>query len=486
MKQALNKRWLYFVTAGAVAVAVIAGYTLWSSRAKVEEFMTAKVERGDIRNTVSATGTLQAVTTVQVGSQASGTIQALYADFNSGVKKGQVIAQLDPAIFQAQVKQARANLKQARADGADANAKLSAAKATVENLRAGVSSARANVAALRAQLDDAASLLKRQEELAEHGIISQRDFELARTSHQAAKARYNQASAQLDQARVSERSSADAGLKQAQAQVELAQAQIQQTTAALELAEVNLSHATIRSPIDGVVILRNVDVGQTVAASLQAPTLFTIANDLTQMQVIANIDEADVGMINTNNRVNFTVDAFPGKSFRGTINQLRLNPQTVQNVVTYNVVIDVKNPDLKLKPGMTANLTFYIAERKNAIKVPNAALRFSPQGLTRKQVREALPESDRGFDFASATDPVLEGQSRIVWAPGPDKKPLPRLIKIGITDGAATEVVGSGLQEGEIVIVGQTVSGQSQSQSSQSAPGFRNAPGGPGGGMRPR
>jgi HlyD family secretion protein len=204
------------------------------------------------------------------------------------------------------------------------------------------------------------------------------------------------------------------------------------------------------------------------------------------MQVIANIDEADVGMINTNNRVNFTVDAFPGKSFRGTINQLRLNPQTVQNVVTYNVVIDVKNPDLKLKPGMTANLTFYIAERDNALKVPNSALRFSPQGQTRKQIREALPESERSSDFASATDPVLEGQMRIVWAPGPDKKPSPRLIKIGITDGAATEVVVGGLQEGEIVIVGQTVSGQSQSQSSQSAPGFRNAPGGPGGGMRPR
>jgi multidrug efflux pump subunit AcrA (membrane-fusion protein) len=175
MKLALNKRWLYFVAVSAVAVAVVAGYTLWSSRAKIEGFMTAKVERGDIRNTVSATGTLQAVTTVQVGSQVSGTIQALYADFNSEVKKGQVIAQLDPAIFQAQVKQARANLKQARADGADANAKLSAAKATVENLRAGVSSASANVAALKAQLDDAMSLLKRQEELAERGIISQRE-----------------------------------------------------------------------------------------------------------------------------------------------------------------------------------------------------------------------------------------------------------------------------------------------------------------------
>src|SRR5574341_564513 len=351
MKLTISKRWLSFIAAGLITAVAIAGYTLWSSRAKVEELMTTTIERGDIRNTVSATGTLQAVTTVQVGSQVSGTIQALYADFNSEVKKGQIIAQLDPAVFRAQVRQASANLKQARADYTDAKAKLSAAKATVENLQAGVSSATANVAALKAQLDDALSLLKRQEELAERGIISQREFELARTSYQAAQARYNQASAQLDQARVSERSSASAGLEQAQAQVELAEARVEQTTAALELAEVNLSHTTIRSPIDGVVVLRNVDVGQTVAASLQAPTIFTIANDLTQMQVIANIDEADIGVINPNNRVNFTVDAYPGRRFQGTINQVRLNPQTVQNVVTYNVVIDVKNPDLKLKPG---------------------------------------------------------------------------------------------------------------------------------------
>jgi HlyD family secretion protein len=347
---------------------------------------------------------------------------------------------------------------------------LSAAKATVENLRAGVSSATANVAALKAQLDDALSLLKRQEELAERGIISQREYELARTSYQAAQARYNQASAQLEQARVSERSSASAGLEQAQAQVELAEARVEQTTAALELAEVNLSHTTIRSPIDGVVVLRNVDVGQTVAASLQAPTIFTIANDLTQMQVIANIDEADIGVINPNNRVSFTVDAHPGRRFQGTINQLRLNPQTVQNVVTYNVVIDVRNPDLRLKPGMTANLIFYIAERNNVLKAPNAALRFSPQGVTREQIREALPEAERRSDFASATDPVLEGQMRIVWAPGPDKKPLPRRIKIGITDGSVTEVVEGDLQEGETVYVGQTVSGQTQT--TQRAPGF--------------
>jgi HlyD family secretion protein len=464
---------------GLVVAAAVTGYIFWSSSTTVTEYMTAKAEKGNIQNTVSATGTLQAVTTVQVGSQVSGTILALYANFNSVVKKGQLVAQLDPAILQAQVKQARANLQQARADYTDAKARLSAAKATVENLRAGVSSATANVAALKAQRDDALSLLKKQEELFARGIISQRDLELAQTSYQSAEARYHQAAAQLEQARVNEQSSASAGIEQAEAQLELAEARIQQSTAALELAEANLSHTIIRSPIDGVVVSRNVDVGQTVAASLQAPTLFTIANDLTQMQVIANIDEADIGVINPDNRATFTVDAFPGRSFQGAINQVRLSPQNVQNVVTYNVVVDVQNPDLKLKPGMTANLTFYIAERKDVLKVSNAALRFSPQGMTTEQLRQALPEAERSANFASATDPVLEGQWRLVWVSGPGNQPQPRRIKIGITDGSATEVIEGHLQAGEIVFVGQTVSGESQTQTTQRAPGF--GPGGPGG-----
>ncbi|MGE0102182.1 MAG: efflux RND transporter periplasmic adaptor subunit [Blastocatellales bacterium] len=442
-------------------------------------YMTGRVTKGNIRNTVGATGTLQAVTTVQVGSQVSGTIQALYADFNSEVRKGQVIAQLDPAIFQAQVRQARANLEQSRADLTDARAKLTAAQAAVENQRAGVSGADANLAALKAQLDDAQSFYRRQEELAENGIISNRELELARTTYQSARARYDQAKAQLEQARLSERTSAGAGLEQARAQVEMSQARIKQTTASLELAEANLSHTTIRSPIDGVVVLRNVDVGQTVAASLQAPTLFTIANDLTQMQVIANIDEADIGAIGPQNRIRFTVDAYPGRTFEGKINQVRLNPQNVQNVITYNVVIDVSNPDLKLKPGMTANLTFFIAERNGVIRIPNAAFRFTPQGMTPRQVRESLPESERRGEIASANDPVLEGQRRVVWIQGADRKPQPCLISIGITDGSMTEMTEGNLAEGETVIVGQSVAGQSQNN--QRAPGFGNVPRGAGG-----
>jgi HlyD family secretion protein len=347
--------------------------------------MTAKVERGNLRNTVTATGTLQAVTTVQVGSQASGTISALNADFNSVVKKGQVIAQLDPSVSKAQVDQARANLQQARASlqqsiasvagspagVSDAQAKALAAKLTVQNNQSGVSSAQANLAVLKAQLDDALAFLKQQESLMKSGVIAQRDYDLANTAYKSAEARYNQGAAQVNQAVLSEQSSANAGVaqsqaqvqqsqaqvQQSQAQVQQAQAQVQQAKAALRLAEVNLAHTTITSPIDGIIVSRDVSVGQTVAASLSAPTLFTIANNLTQMQVIANIDQADIGLVEQAKSVKFSVDAFPGKDFEGKIQQMRLNPQNVQNVVTYNVVIDVDNPEQKLKPGMTANLT---------------------------------------------------------------------------------------------------------------------------------
>jgi HlyD family secretion protein len=409
MKPKLNKKQLIITAIGVVLVGGTGAYLLWGRRASSEEYITAKVERGAIRNTVSATGTLQAVTTVQVGSNVSGTISDLYVDFNAIVKKGQVVAQLDPRVYEAQVASQRANLEQARANLSDAEAKVLAAEAAVETQRAGVSGANANLAALKAQRDDAQSLLRRQEGLAKAGVIPERDLESTRTSYSAAEARYNQAAAQLDQARVSERTSASSGLAQARAQVKQARAQIQQIEGALKMAEVNLSYTTISSPIDGVVVSRNVDKGQTVAASLQAPTLFTIANDLTEMQVIANIDQADIGVINQSNRVSFTVDAFPGHNFGGTINQIRLSPQNVQNVVTYNVVIDVRNPDLKLKPGMTANLTITIAERQDALKVPNAALRFRPQGMTPEKMRELFRGGETQAGPGAGTEAGKDG-----------------------------------------------------------------------------
>jgi HlyD family secretion protein len=519
---------------GSLAVVVLAGFYFWGNDSGTPQYMTARVDRGSLRNTVTATGTLQAVTTVQVGSQASGTISALYADFNSTVKKGQVVAQLDPSVSKAQVEQARANLQQARASltqaqaavvnsragVSDAQAKGLAAKSTVQNNQAGVSGAEANVAVLKAQQDDAMSLLKQQESLLKSGVIAQRDYDVSLTAYKTAEARYNQAVAQLNQAKLTEQSASSAGIassqaaveqsqaqvKQAQAQVQQAAAQVQQAQAALSLAEVNLSHTTITSPIDGVVVSRDVNVGQTVAASLSAPTLFTIANDLTQMQVIANIDQADIGLVEQAKSVKFTVDAFPGKDFDGKIEQMRLNPQNVQNVVTYNVVIDVSNPEQKLKPGMTANLIVTIDERNNVLKVPNAALRFTPtdasgqrigggagtasgQSWRRPQGDNANGSSQQGDagqrQFAPASAPVLEGQTRVVWVLGQDGKPQSRRIKVGLTDGAATEVVEGDLNEGDMVIIGQTISGANKTATTQSTPpGFGNAPRTGGGGGR--
>jgi HlyD family secretion protein len=502
---------------------------------------------------------------VQVGSQASGTISALYVDFNSTVKKGQVIAQLDPATTQAQVEQARANLVQARAAlqqaqagvaqsragvsqsravVTDAQAKALAARSTVQNQQAGVSGAQANLAVLKAQMDDAASFLRQQETLAGEGVIARRDVETAQTAYKTAEARYNQAATQVQQAQLSAQSSQSSGVVQSQAQIEQARAGVQQAQAqtqnasaqvqsaaagvqqaqaALQLAEINLSHTTISSPIDGVVVSRDVDVGQTVAASLSAPTLFTIANDLTQMQVMANIDQADIGLVEQAKSVTFTVDAFPGMEFKGTIQQMRLNPQNVQNVVTYNVVIDVSNPEQKLKPGMTANLEITIDERNDVLKVPNAALRFTPQAATaqrqqrsqngdaagsgqgsrRDSQRAQNTDGSTGDNataaggtqgevarerVAPATSPVLEGQTRRVWVMGQDGKLQPRRIKVGLTDGAATEVLEGDLREGEIVVTGQNVSAASKSQTTgqTAAPGFGGAPrtGGAGGGRR--
>lgn len=533
-RKLLSHKKQFMLVVGALAIVGVAAYYYWGNQSTAAQYLTARVERGNLRNTVTATGTLQAVTTVQVGSQASGTISALYVDFNSKVRKGQVIAQLDPAVSKAQVDQARANLQQAiatlqqaraavvnsRAGVSDAQARNLAAGSTVQNNQAGVSGAQANLAVLKAQQDDALSYLKQQESLLKSGVIGQRDYDVAQTAYRSAQARYDQAAAQLNQAILSEQSSSGAGIAQAQAQVQQsqaqvqqsqaqvqqAQAQVQQAEAALRLAEVNLAHTTIASPIDGIVVSRDVNVGQTVAASLSAPTLFTIAKDLTQMQVIANIDQADIGLVEQAKSVKFSVDAFPGKDFDGKIQQMRLNPQNVQNVVTYNVVIDVSNPEQKLKPGMTANLTITIDERNNVLKVPNSALRFVPQDATgqktntnagagnlngqgRRQqqngnansARSTNSSSQQGSDgevrFAPPTAPVLAGQTRLVWVLGADGKPQSRKIKVGLTDGISTEVVEGNLQEGEMVVTGQTMSSAAKIQSSPTpAPVLGGAP----------
>jgi HlyD family secretion protein len=302
---------------------------------------TLQISRGDVVDQVGATGTLQAVTTVQVGTQVSGTIDELYADFNSIVKKGQVIARLDPSILQTQVETAKANL-------VNAEANLERQKAAVE---------------------DAQTKLARARELAARSLLPKADLDAA-----------------------------EATAKQAAAQQRSTESQVVQAKAAVNKAEVDLGHTVITAPIDGIVISRNVDRGQTVASSMQAPTLFVIAADLTKMQVNANIDESDVGRMRPGQTVHFRVDAYPQDQFLGTVQQVRLNPTTVQNVVTYSTLIDVPNPDLKLKPGMTANVNIEIARKANVLRVPNAALRFRPTRDTFLALnQEVTPDIERAL-----------------------------------------------------------------------------------------
>jgi len=319
---------------------------------------TSPITRGDIVDTVGASGTLQAVTTVQVGSQVSGNISYLGADFNSIVKKGQVIAKLDPSLFDAQLQQARANLSQARANLAKSQSDLERAKV---------------------QLLDAQQKFTRSKELAAKQLLPQSDLDAAKIA--------------VD--------TAEASLASQQATVSQTQAAINQSQATVNQNQVNLDHTIIEAPIDGIIIQRSVDVGQTVAASMQAPTLFIIAADLTKMQVNANIDEADVGRIRPGQHVTFKVDAYPTDTFEGTVSQIRLQPVVVQNVTTYGTVIDVPNAQLKLKPGMTANVKVEIAKKSDALRVPNAALRFRPStdvfaALNQQVPPEALNTGGRG------------------------------------------------------------------------------------------
>ncbi len=317
------------------------------------QVITSPITRGDIVDTVGASGTLQAVTTVQVGSQVSGNIQYLGADFNSIVKKGQVIARLDPSLFDAQLQQARANLAQTRANLVKSQSDLERSKV---------------------QLTDTQQRYARAKELAARQLLPQSDLDAAKIA--------------VD--------SAQASLQSQQATVVQAQAGVTQSQASVNQNQVNLGHTVIAAPIDGIVTQRSVDVGQTVAASMQAPTLFVIAADLTKMQVNANIDEADVGRIRPGQHVTFRVDAYPTETFEGTVSQIRLQPVVVQNVTTYGTVIGVPNTQLKLKPGMTANVKVEIAKRIDTLRVPNVALRFRPSTDVFAALNQPVPPEASG------------------------------------------------------------------------------------------
>ena len=432
----MNKTKWIIIIAVILGIAVFAAFGFGH---KTEaQYTTVEVRPHDIHQLVEATGTINAVTTVLVGSQVSGTISELHADFNSKVTKGEVIARIDPSLFQGNLQQAQADLDQARANLVAARANLDKSHATQAQQKTDY---------------------ERMVTLAKKGVISQQALDLAKANAETS----------------------GAGVGGAEAAVRQAEATIAQKAAAVQVARTNLEHTVIAAPIAGTVISRSVDVGQTVAASLQAPTLFTIAQDLTKMQVYAKTDESDVGAIRTGQRVNFKVDAFPRDTFEGSVSQVRMNPTTVQNVVTYDTIIDFDNPDLKLFPGMTAYVTIPVASALSAPSVPNAALRFKPE-LDQKQLADlcakfGISGGSCGFKRGSGAGAGTGGgganaqssgnssgaprsvglppDQAIVWKLKEDGSLEPVRIALGITDHNLTQVARAeqgDLKEGDKVI----------------------------------
>jgi HlyD family secretion protein len=370
-----------------VIALAVAAFLLFRSKENEMKFRSENVKRGDIETTVTATGTVNAVTTVLVGTQVSGAIKNIYADFNSLVKKGQLIALIDPAIFEAQVNQAKANLL----------------------------SAKANLEKAEATLIDAKRTFDRNQQLFSKNLVARSDVDTAETNYETSRA-----------------------------QVTASKAQVAQMEASLRIAETNLRYTRIISPVNGIVVSRNVDIGQTVAASFQTPTLFNIAQDLTKMQIDSSVAEADIGKIKVGQPVEFTVDAYPDSPFHGSVSEIRNAPITVQNVVTYDVVIKVDNPELKLKPGMTANVSIIVSIKKDVLKIPNAALRFK------------LPEKGK---------PAVQQKGSGVWIlEKGNPKRIP--ISIGMSDGNYTELVSGGIKEGQELIVESLTKPNNQPQSS--------------------
>jgi HlyD family secretion protein len=423
----IRGRWL--ILAGVVIVAGLVVIFGLNRNTQAQHF-TAKVERGEIDDVVEATGTINAVITVQVGSQVSGTIAKLNADFNSQVHKGEVVALIDPALFKGALLQAAADLENAKAN-------LVAARANLEKAKAGL-------VQTKADYDRAAQLTK-------DGVMSQQQLDLAKSNYDAANAIVGGAAANITQA----------------------EAQVSQKEAAVTVAQTNLDYTVIKSPIDGTVVARNVDVGQTVAASLQAPTIFTIAQDLKKMWVYAKTDESDVGNIKIGKPVTFKVDAFPKDTFHGVVSQVRMNATTVQSVVTYDTIIEFANPELKLFPGMTAYVTIPVDTVQNVLKLPNTALRYkppmTPEGILavykqygideRKEVAEAAVGAGSVVQAAAAPQNpprVPKQDSAVVWKLHADNTMEPVKVSMGITDHAYTEVralLRGELKEGDEVVI---------------------------------
>ncbi|MGB4781243.1 efflux RND transporter periplasmic adaptor subunit [Candidatus Methylomirabilis sp.] len=459
---------IVLVIVGLLALSALGGWVYLRGQNRVE-YRTAKVERGDIEATISATGNPNAVVTVQVGSQVSGNIKELYADFNTKVKKGQLVARIDPEIFEAKVNQAKGNLENVRAAVLNARAMIQKTEADIANAKASMEAAKANAAKAKVAVLDAQIKLKSRINLFKEGGISAEDRDSAQATYDSNVAALEAAKAQEQAAQFSLRAT-QAQHEVAIAQLASAEAQVKQSEAVLRQAQIDLDHTHIRAPVDGTVVSRSVDVGQTVAASLSAPTLFLIAQDLTKMQVDTNVDEADVGRVRVGQDATFTVDAFPGEIFKGKVVQIRQAPMNVQNVITYNAVIGVANPDFKLFPGMTANVKILVDSRENVLKIPSAALRFRPPDLKEQPKRgeDASVRTPQGLPTGKGRPDFLgirkAERDQTIWVLDEDRKPRPVTVKLGITDGSVSEVIEGDLKEGQGVItgIGSTVAPQAQ------------------------
>ena len=436
---------------GAGSVFLVLGAWVVFGRQPATEFRTETVNHGDINVTVSATGNPNAVVTVQVGSQVSGTILALYADFNTRVTKGQLIARIDPAPFQAKVDQAHANLDAARASVANSEAVVQQALANIQAVTSSLAAARSNVTKAQAIAEDAKVKVDRRAVMVSKGADAEEDLETAQTTYKSALADHD---ALLDQEHA-----AEDNIKVAQAQLTVAnslvsanEAQVKEFAAALQSAQLDLEHTSIKAPVEGVVVSRNVDVGQTVAASLAAPTLFLIAQDLTKMQVDTNVSEADVGRVRVGQPATFSVDAYPGQVFKGDVTSIRKAPINLQNVITYDAVIGVSNQDLKLFPGMTANVRILVNPLQNVLKVPNAALRYHPA------------------DKSSTSE-------KAVWILDKTNKPRRIPVMTGETDGSSTQITQGDLKNGDRVIVAALDQSASASNNSLPRTGTGRGPG---------
>jgi HlyD family secretion protein len=456
---------------GAV-LAVVAGGGLWFYLDKRDQpkYQTSAIERGTIRSSISATGNCNAMVTVQVGSQVSGNIKALYADFNTKVKKGQLVAEIDPQAFQARVDQARASLDSARSSVVSGQAQIEKTNADIASAQAAAANQKAAISKAKSAAQDAKAKLEARKQLFQQGIVSKEDMNTAQSVYDQAVAEQEAANAQLDAAG-HQVQAAQAQREVAKTQLSSAQAQVKQAQATLAQAQLDLDHTKILAPVDGTVIARQMDVGQTVAASFQAPTIFQIAQDLTKMQVDTNVDEADIGQVHVGQPAQFTVDAYPGAIFRGSVGQLRQAPINVQNVITYDVVVAVSNSDLKLLPGMTANVKILTNKVDDVLKIPNAALRFRPP--------DAKPQG-QGSSVRAAGKRTENGAT--IWILGPDDKPKAVRVKLGITDGTSTAIDSSDLREGEQVIVASL---NNDSKSPSKAPAFGGGGGGGGRGRGP-